>query len=728
MRYCRWFSFLGLLLIFLPGAASSIDLSRAIIFDVPDDVMERQFGRIPPSVLTAADSAHLASFKLAEDTVKVLVVAVDWLNRSHRYSQETFDSMMFSRNVFPGGSVADFFDEVSYGRVVITGTVTDWVDGGFYNGNYDFESLLPVINSFVDYSQFDGNHDGYVDAIVFLRSGTGQEDTQDPQDIWSYAIGSLSGPFDGVYVNAWNTSPELRPLRYPPMPIIISGDTLNSIRVFAHELSHNLGLPDLYDYDEKLNVSTFYTPNDYNDHPVYDWCTMGYGGYGILSIKCLKPTHLSGWCKKEMGWVDPIVLEKSEYQNLVLYNIETRPDSSLYVLPIDLSQGEYFLLEYRNPDAPVLFDKFDSDFSCYFWPDLTYGNDRLDKGLLITHVHDSLGAYYFRINYGIPWYDHYTVAVEDAGYNPARNYTTNPEGRVTDSAQWWYPYESRKGALFSPYTSGQNLFSPTTTPNSDGYYSTTGITVRVDSIVGDKLYAYVKFDRDGDGFADIADNCPMIANPNQADADGDGVGDLCDLCPGHDDNLDTDLDGHPDGCDNCPLAYNPTQIDSDGDGKANACDNCPSVANANQNDADGDTFGDACDACPGQDDRIDTDGDTVADGCDNCLTTANSNQQDTDSDQIGNLCDNCPTVANPNQTDTDGDGIGDACDFVCGDANGDRGINVADAVFLINHVFKSGSAPNPLLAGDANNDGNVNVGDAVRIINHVFKGGPAPCL
>ncbi|OGC84119.1 MAG: hypothetical protein A2W07_05130 [candidate division Zixibacteria bacterium RBG_16_43_9] len=38
---------------------------------------------------------------------------------------------------------------------------------------------------------------------------------------------------------------------------------------------------------------------------------------------------------------------------------------------------------------------------------------------------------------------------------------------------------------------GQELFSPTTYPNSDGYYGPSGIIVRVDSIINDKLYAYI---------------------------------------------------------------------------------------------------------------------------------------------------------------------------------------------------------------------------------------------
>ncbi len=69
----------------------------------------------------------------------------------------------------------------------------------------------------------------------------------------------------------------------------------------------------------------------------------------------------------------------------------------------------------------------------------------------------------------------------------------------------------------------------------------------------------------------------------------------------------------------------------------------------------------------------------------------------------------------------------DGCEaFVDGDANGDAQVNVADAVYLINFVFKQGPAPEPLEAGDANCDLSTNVADAVYLINYVFKGGPEP--
>ncbi|MGB2698120.1 MAG: dockerin type I domain-containing protein, partial [Candidatus Zixiibacteriota bacterium] len=200
-------------------------------------------------------------------------------------------------------------------------------------------------------------------------------------------------------------------------------------------------------------------------------------------------SHLCGWSKKWLGWIDPLRLPWGTHSDIVIYNIETTNDSSLYMLPIRPTTGEYFLLEYRNPESEAKFDKLDSDFSCYFWPDLTYGCDPLDRGLLITHVDSSASPWW--TNDGTRYYPHYRITVEDAGYNPSMDAWSNPEGFVTDSAQWWYPYETRRAAPFSSGVFGQELFSPTTNPNSDGYSAPSGIVVRVDSIVDDKLYAYI---------------------------------------------------------------------------------------------------------------------------------------------------------------------------------------------------------------------------------------------
>jgi hypothetical protein len=65
------------------------------------------------------------------------------------------------------------------------------------------------------------------------------------------------------------------------------------------------------------------------------------------------------------------------------------------------------------------------------------------------------------------------------------------------------------------------------------------------------------------------------------------------LCPFQGLNTDGDLFVNRD--DNCPLVANPDQADGDHDGRGNVCDNCPAVPNADQVDTDHDGAGDACD-------------------------------------------------------------------------------------------------------------------------------------
>jgi hypothetical protein len=61
-----------------------------------------------------------------------------------------------------------------------------------------------------------------------------------------------------------------------------------------------------------------------------------------------------------------------------------------------------------------------------------------------------------------------------------------------------------------------------------------------------------------------------------------------------------------------------------------------------------------------------------------------------------------------------------------GDANGDGIIDLADVIYLLNYLYKSGFVPDPAEAGDTNCDGTVDLGDVVHLLNYLFKGGQAP--
>jgi M6 family metalloprotease-like protein len=487
----------GFALITMFGLTFATDLSRGILLDVPQEIIPSQFGKMLTSQLTPEEGTKAALFRFTGDTLKILVALVEWDNRPGTYSPATFDSLFFSRDVLSGGSVADYYYEVSYGQVTLVGQVVDWYNAGLYTTSFNYPSLFAALDPIVDYSQFDGNHNGDVDGVFLIRAGTGYEDSHNSNDIWSfaqiYSPGTGPGSYDGVRINGWNTTPETQPLHDPSNPRLFSGFyARNRVRVFCHFLAHCLALPDLFDHDGRIDTTTFYTPGDYNDHPVQDWDVMGYEGYGIFSLGSGVPSHFCGWTKKEAGWIDPVVLSPDADYHLAIPNIETTKDSSLYLLPINPAEGEYFLLEYRNPNSTAKFDKLNSDYSCFFWPALVYGGDSLNRGLIITHVHDSLDTPYYRMNYGTPDYPHYRVKIEDAGYNPSRDAHSNPEGWVTDSSQWWYPYETQIAAPFSHDVPGQEIFSYYTNPSSCGYFAPSWITVRVDSIVDSRLYAYVR--------------------------------------------------------------------------------------------------------------------------------------------------------------------------------------------------------------------------------------------
>jgi len=122
-------------------------------------------------------------------------------------------------------------------------------------------------------------------------------------------------------------------------------------------------------------------------------------------------------------------------------------------------------------------------------------------------------------------------------------------------------------------------------------------------------------DTDLDGIGDDCDNCPNESNSDQADANGDGVGDAC---PGGTSTGgttggggtsadDADGDGVANSTDNCPSLANADQADADGDGAGDVCDtdrdgdgidnsidNCVDTPNNDQADDDGDNIGNVC--------------------------------------------------------------------------------------------------------------------------------------
>ncbi len=59
-------------------------------------------------------------------------------------------------------------------------------------------------------------------------------------------------------------------------------------------------------------------------------------------------------------------------------------------------------------------------------------------------------------------------------------------------------------------------------------------------------------------------------------------------------------------------------------------------------------------------------------------------------------------------------------DSLRGDANASNAIDIADAIFMLSHLFAQGPAPSCKDAADANDDGKLDIADAISILSHLF--------
>jgi len=266
----------------------------------------------------------------------------------------------------PTGSVRDHYLESSYGSFTIDSTVVGWLDVPEDEPDYADGSsgLTPKIHdlitdgldladAIVDFSDYDEDGDGWVDAITFLHSGYGAEWTATDEDgtastdrIWSHkwTIPTWTSA-EGVKVGDYNISPGLWD---------VEGSDPGRIGVVAHELGHFFGLPDLYDTDGSSSG-------------LGNWDLMASGSWGFDGSQ-QNPSHMSGWAKTRMGWLDPVRILPGAHS---IRNLEDFPE--LLRVDCGYAPGEYLLIENR------LATGFDAALP--------------QSGLLVYHVDESKGSF-----------------------------------------------------------------------------------------------------------------------------------------------------------------------------------------------------------------------------------------------------------------------------------------------------------------------------------------------
>lgn len=71
-------------------------------------------------------------------------------------------------------------------------------------------------------------------------------------------------------------------------------------------------------------------------------------------------------------------------------------------------------------------------------------------------------------------------------------------------------------------------------------------------------------------------------------------------------------------------------------------------------------------------------------------------------------------------------GAAGAGPFLRGDCNDDGGVDIADAVCILNWLFLGGNTPGCLAATNTNGDAGADISDGTYLLNHLFLGGPPP--
>ena len=307
------------------------------------------------------------------DTFHVPLLLVEFPDANATYSPEEIDMVMNQEgythlNNENSGSFRDFYREISYGNFLPIAEVSDWFMASnghdYYSYNNGYQRVRELIRTAVDdleaagfdWSVFDNDNDGYVDALNVIHQGPGAEEG-DYSNIWSHksSLGNLAVSYDGVIINSYNISPE------------IQNGNLVAIGVLAHEFGHALGLPDLYD-------------TDYSSSGSGKLALMASGSWGTSNNSPWYPATMIGWCKEQLGWVDVVEIN----DDLDAVSIEQTYSSNI-VYRVNHSQveEEYWLIENRQK----------------------IGSDTLmpTPGLTIWHINDNM-AEGWAINNDEPYY------------------------------------------------------------------------------------------------------------------------------------------------------------------------------------------------------------------------------------------------------------------------------------------------------------------------------------
>lgn len=274
-------------------------------------------------VVTKADVPfNERDYPPASGPQSVIVILVKFRDLENVKTREEIRNLVF-------GELNDYFREVSYGRMSLTGDVTPvWytLKGVKYYGAGREKPETLVLDA-VKAADKDVNFLNY-EYILIVHAGDDQDRSGNPDDITSFS--SISKGY-AVLTDEGRLS----------FGVICVAE-MDPIGPYAHLLARTLGLPKLY-HAEKF-ASGKYTEDDY----VGEWGLMA---HGLWANNGSTPVHPCAWSKIKLGWMPNAKVEELQEGLEGTFNLapheELSPDMP-HAIKLPLGEKTYYLIEARK--------------------------------------------------------------------------------------------------------------------------------------------------------------------------------------------------------------------------------------------------------------------------------------------------------------------------------------------------------------------------------------------
>ena len=284
----------------------------------PSPVEDTRSNAPPPLPLWKKDTYHLA------------VVPIEFPDVKHNEAIPTtaWQEMLFSSGTYAHknnvtgqpvfGSLHDYYQEIAVGHLDVSGRVFDWVPVAKTRPEYPQLPVNPRVALFTEVLDQLLKREGEdclndVDGLIFIYAGGRFQTTNRGSVFWPH-----------------RASVKYRGKSWPYLICPEGGKFMTNISVFCHEFGHMLGLPDLYARPENPG-------------------SAGVGAWSLMSQQTGggQPQHMCAWCKEQLGWLKPAVIDPAVKQKLILSPVEGT-DNECFKIPMRADGSEYLLLENRR--------------------------------------------------------------------------------------------------------------------------------------------------------------------------------------------------------------------------------------------------------------------------------------------------------------------------------------------------------------------------------------------